>query len=518
MNATVRRLLRDARLRLAWRRAVGAAALAAVLALSVGLGAQLLTLLMPFEVSAWWVLGGAAAAAALALGAGRLVLVPSVSRAAFVLDRRCGLDDRLTTWLAVESGQAKTALRDYLEEDTLRAAARVRVRDAIALRPPVAGRRILALVAAVVVWEFLLAGTTLPYTPARRTAEAIRQEGRALEDTAHRMVVTARARQLRRLGEAASRTEEVGRALQTERIGRGGALGRLQRLAEHIEQARQQARTQIQQRMGAPSSPQPDRTSPPPVPNAEAVEAQAKQLRELAEQLEEITPSPQELARIRQALRSVYEQSRGNASVQTRRHLDEAHQRLRRHDTAGARRAIQQAEEDLRDLQRLLEEEGLLQQAGERVRRSHQRVAEAPRGGVGEQAVGRGEGDSKGVGPGDERLDGGTGEVGEDPAPEGPRQGRRAGSGQAPANTGPPTERLAGERRREALAGQQGGGPTFGAEVEAEARRTQVRTQTVAISPRILRQADETMHSARVPGSYREIVRRYFLHLARQGR
>jgi hypothetical protein len=516
MNASLRQLLRQARRRLAWRRAVHAAALASVLALSAGLIAQLLTAVLPFEVSAWWIIGGAAAASLLALIVGRLVLAPSLPEAALVLDRRCRLQDRLTTWLAVEAGHAKTTLRDYLEEDTRRAAARVKVQDAIALRSPVPHRRILVLLLAVLAWEVLLAGTTLPYTPARVAVEVIRQEGQALESTARQLAARARTRELPRVGEAASQTEEVGRTLQQERVGRGDALARLQRLAERIEQARQEARSQIQRQIGTAPSPQPEHSTPRGLPNAEAVEGQARQLRELAGRLEEIVPSPQELARIREALRSVQEQSRGNASVQAQRHLQEAQDRLRRQDAAGARRAIQQAEEDLSDLERLLEEEGVLQQAGERVRRSHQRVAAVPGTGAGERAASQGDPRDGAAGPGDERLESGEGESSEAAPPEGPHQGRRAGSGQGPMNTGAPTDRLPGERQREQLTGEQDAGGTFGTEVQAGARRTQVRTQTVAISPRIVRQADEAMHNARVPASYREIVRRYFLRLAEQ--
>jgi HPt (histidine-containing phosphotransfer) domain-containing protein len=482
------------------------------------LAAQLLTTVFPFEVSALSIVGATAIASILALLVGRAVFVPSPLEAALVLDRRCGLQDRLTTWIAVQTGRARTGLRDYLDEDTRLAASRVSVGDAITLRPRIPRWRILALLVAVVGWEVFLAGTTLPHTPARHAVEVIRQEGKTLESAARQLSGAAQARQLPRVGETASQTEEVGRALQGERIGRGTALGQLEQLAERIEQVRREAHSQIQERIGASPSPEPETAGAQLPPNAEAVDGQAKQLRHLGEQLEGIAPSARDLARIREAMRGLQEQSRGNTSVEAQRHLQEAEDRLRQRDTAGARRAIQRAEEELRELRKLVEEEGLLQQAADRVRQSQQRIAAAPGGEAGERAARGGDQREEGTGPGDERLDGGEADARQEAAPEGPHQGRRAGAGQVPSNIGAPTDRLAAERQRQQLAGDQGIGQTFGAEVQAVGRPAQVRTQVVEISPRIVRQADETMRNARVPASYREIVRRYFLRLAEERR
>jgi hypothetical protein len=265
--------------------------------------------------------------------------------------------------------------------------------------------------------------------------------------------------------------------------------------------------------------PQLDGSTPHGLPSVEAVEGQAKQLRELGAGLEGMAPSTEDLARIQEALRGLQEQSRGNTYAQTQRHLQEAQDRLRRQDIAGARRAIRQAEEEVRDLQRLLEEEGMLGQAANRVRRSQQRITEAPGGGAGERAAREGSpGDPRG-GSGDQRVDRAADAGSEKAAPEGPNQGRLAGSGRVPVGTGEPTDRLPGVRQREQVTGEQAGGQTFTVEVPAGAERTQIMTPTEVVSPQVVRQADETMQNARVPAGYREIVRRYFLRLAeRNGR
>lgn len=388
------------------------------------------------------------------------------------------------------------------------------VRDAIALGSEVPRWRILALLGVIAAWEVLWAGTTLPHTPARQTAEVIRQEGRALESAARQLAAGALARQLPRVGEAASQTEEVGRALQQERVDRGSALGRLQQLTERIGQARQESQREIEHRMET-TPPRHDAATPHGMPSMDAVEGQAKQLRELGAGLDGMAPSSEDLARIQEALRGLQEQARGNASAQTQRHLEEAQDRLRRQDTAGARRAIRQAEEDLRDLQRLLEEQYMLHQAEQRVQRSQQRVTEAPGSGAGERAAREGgPGEGRG-GPGDQRADRAGDEGGQQTTHEGPNQGRLAGSGRVPVGTGEPTDRLPGVRQRERLTGEQAG-QALAVEVQAGARGSQVVTPIEAVSPRIVRQADETMQNARVPAGYREIVRRYFLRLAEQ--
>ena len=75
--------------------------------------------------------------------------------------------------------------------------------------------------------------------------------------------------------------------------------------------------------------------------------------------------------------------------------------------------------------------------------------------------------------------------------------------------------RLEATRSPDRLRGTQSEGPVSSAEVQGASRPGISRVEARPVAPTIVAQADRAMESARTPGRYRGLVRRYFERLAR---
>jgi len=206
------RTIRWARGRIAWQRAMHAASWAATGVLACGLGAQLLTTILPFEVRAAWIYVTSGVATLLTLLAGRVLLRPGLYEAAHALDRTCGLHDLLCTALALSTEPVRPRLGEFVLIQAVRCARGLDIRHALPLRwrPD---HRPVVLAVLVLLWEIVFSGTTLPMTPARRVAETIRTEGKRLEQVATQAHRRARFTRAIRTLEAAEALAQRARAL-----------------------------------------------------------------------------------------------------------------------------------------------------------------------------------------------------------------------------------------------------------------------------------------------------------------
>jgi hypothetical protein len=495
------RTIRWARGRIAWQRTMHAASWAATGVVACGLGAQLLTSIFPFEVRAVWIYLTAGGVALVTLVAGRFLLRPGLYEAAHALDRLCGLHDLLCTALALSKEPVRPPLGEFVLAQAVRCARGLDVRQALPLRwrPD---RRLIVLAALVLLWDLLLLGTTLPLTPARRVAETIRTEGRRLEQVATEAHRRARFKRAVRTLEAAEATREVAQSLQDTRTTRSVALARLGGLQERLERAHKAVQEALRARLGPT----------PELGSAEAVEESFRQWRALERGLGGVR-TERELERIREALRALGEDPGSPPALQ--KAARQALRALARGDRRAAQETISQALTDLEAIKRLLAEEEGLHQVGHEVERAHQRIVSGTPGQAVEDreaAAGAGRVRMASPGersPGEERPEGAV-------LSEGPDEGLEAGAGAARTKLGPPTDRLRTEHRREVLRGAPAEDQVVTAEIRGPGIRSAPRTAAQAVSPLVVRQVDDALARQRVPSAYREIVRRYFLELARR--
>jgi|DewCreStandDraft_2_1066082.scaffolds.fasta_scaffold07802_2 hypothetical protein len=487
-----------------WQRALRDAERAATVALALGLAAQLGTSVFPYGVRAEWVLSGGLLAFLALLLVSALVRRPPWDEAASSLDRACGLEDRLATWLAVVRGQATGALVDHFLRDVESTAARVRVKEAVAIGRPRL-RAVAALALASVLWEVLLSGVTLPGTPARRVAEVVRREGRRLEAVGQAWEERSRARGLLEAERTAQALAAAGQRLAGPRASAAGALRDLAAVQQGIEAERRPFRSALE-RAGLA-----DGLGPPALrPWVGTVD---RELRRIASAVEEAELSPQRAEAIRRALRTLDTTAPLRSDAPARRALQEAARRVGSGDAAGAREAVRQAEEALRELQRMLEAEGALAAQQREAEASSAHIATALRTGTDpEAAVERPH--TYPTGPRDTtRSSSGVREDPEAQAWLGPDQGLQPGSGSVRDQLGPPSPRLPGQRRPEVLRGQVGEGRVYTTQVVAPAATTRPQTPLARVPVRAVRQVDEALVRDRVPARYRDWVRRYFLGL-----
>lgn len=502
------RLLRAARRRLGWRRALHAGEAAALWLLLAALAAQLGTLVFPYPVRLEWAFLAVAAGAGIVALATRLLVRPTAMEAAHWLDRRCALQDRMATYVAVRGGAPSRLLGHFLR-DVQRAAAQVRLREAVPLRPA-RWRAVLALAACVVAWDLVVSGSTLPNTPARRVAEVVRQEGRRLQELAREWEREARGRGWTEALWSARNVQQGAGALASPRATPELALRELSRLAAEVKAVRAGLGARAQEQ-GAPPGPEGQQLHPW---TARALE---RELAGLGRALEEVPLSGEQAERVLRALTRLESTSPLRPQSPAQAALREARRRLRAQDRAGAREAVRRAEEAFRELAHLLEEEGMLAKQQQEVEASSLSVAGALHGATDPEAAQERPirypdmpRNRPGT-PGD-RDD----KDGEEWSWEGPQYGLQPGAGRVPEKVGPPTPRLQGQRRIEHLRGQPGEGKVYTGRVRAPAAGGEPRTRIVSVPVRLVRQVDEVLRAQRVPAPYRDWVRHYFAELAEE--
>ncbi len=502
------RLLEAARRRLSWQRALRAGETAAVWALAGALAGQLGTLVFPYSLPWGWALVAAAGGAAAVTLLVRFVRPATRLEAACWLDRRCALLDRLATYVAVREGNPRSTLLNHFLEDVHRAAQRVRVGQAVPIRP-VRWRAALALVACVAVWDLVLSGATLPNTPARRVAEVVRREGRRLLDLAREWEQEASSRGLVEALRSARRARQAAELLSSPRATLDAARRQLVGLREEIVSAREALRSRMQE-AASPA----DRDGLGGA--AQALRELERELARVGRALEEVPLGAEQAEQLRRTLRLLEGKPPLQGSAPASAALREAQRRLDRRDRPGAREAVRRAEETLRELVRLMEEEGALAKQQHEVEASSLSISQAVHGGADPEAA-----QARPVRYPDSPRNQPGGAGGQDDPEaqvwEGPQEGAEPGSGHVLDKLGPATPRLEARRRPEHLSGQVGEGRVFAARVRAPGVVSGARTPLVRVPARVVRQADEALRAARVPAPYREWVRRYFSQLAQAG-
>ncbi|MCS7172125.1 MAG: hypothetical protein N0A24_01720 [Armatimonadetes bacterium] len=499
MSTQAFQTLHQARSRMAWQRAVSLACVVSLGGLGWGIAMRVLSLALPVEVPLGWIFGGSVLAALSGLLAGRLLLVPPLYQAAYLLDQACGLEDRLTTALGIALGRVRSRFRDQVLEEATQALLHADARRAVPLRRAL-DPRILVLAGGLLGWDLVLGGATLPGTPARRAQELLRAESQRLEQRVVRIGQSARAQRLLRAAEQAERVRQAARALRQERMTRQGAVERLRALARQVEGARQAAEGLLREEVGTPR-----------LPTREALDRHIQDLQALQHRLSTAI-SPQEKQRVKEALRDLA--SRQDLPPSVRTSLRRARQGLRPSDQASALQALEQAREDLQGMQRLASEVEALQTLAREVEATGQRIqapAETPTA-VEERDIVTGAAPFSSAPAGSRRT------IKQDgPRPgaltEGPNEGLRAGQGSLREKLGEPTERLGTGLRRELLRGVPGGGRPTLVEVQGAGVRSQPRTVPTHVPLVVVSRSDEAMARERIPAPYRDLVRRYFLEL-----
>lgn len=502
MSTLAFRPLHHARSRMAWQRAVRLASVVSLGGLAWGVGIRVVSLALPLEVRLGWILWGIALAALLSLLVGRLLFIPPLYHAAHLLDRACGLEDRLTTALGVVLGRVRSRFRDQVLEEATQALLRADARRAVPIRTAL-DPRVLVLAAGLLIWDLLLGGATLPGTPARRVREMIRAEGQKLEQRVGQIGERARAQRLLRTAEQAERARQAARALRDGRTTRNEAVGRLRALVRQVEGARQAAEGLLREEANAAR-----------LPSLEAIERQIQSLGALQQRLSS-APSPQERRRIEEALRDLAQSQ--DLPQPVRASLRRARQALRRSDDPSALQALGQAREDLQGMQRLASEVEALQMLAREAEAALQHI-QAPaesRSAVEDREI------VTGAVP-FPAAPAGAGQMRERSGPrsggftEGPDEGLRPGQGSVREKLGEPTGRLGTGLRQERLQGRSGGGKPTLAEVQGAGVRNPPRTVPVPVPPLVVTRPDEVMGREGVPAPYRDLVGRYFLELGRR--
>ena len=225
---------------------------------------------------------------------------PPPDLAAQVVDLRFGCADRLATAVEMLTGRHRpTALADAVVADAARAAAVLDLRSGLPVRPP--GLMALAVGVALLAAaaEVLLAGRTVPGTPARAVVETIRREGRRLEHSARLLEEQARLDRARVTRRLAPSLRALGQSLQRERLDRRDALARLEALTRQVEAARHQ----VQRRMAEVTGQTPAPTERPAnlFRRRAAAERTLRQIREIADRLAQ-SRSPEERRALLQEL------------------------------------------------------------------------------------------------------------------------------------------------------------------------------------------------------------------------
>lgn len=436
-------------------------------------------------------------------------LRPSASITARVVDRRLRLGDRLSTAVELLGGPRPPAGLARLQvADAVEAARGVRPREAAPVRIPPEAWKVAAVSGALVLWMYFLSGWSLPGTPASYGLAAIHREGRALVEVGRWLEAVGRLQGLPETRRAAPRILDLGRRLETARIARQDALAllrdegrRLQAIQETVEHRLSGAV------LGGSPAPRETPRGSASRPSAGAVQGAVRRLESLTGQLRTggADGSRQDLSERLRAMSETLDQM--NAPAAARRKIADARRELERGHLTEAGAVLGDALQDLRGLERMLEDEQALGDARRQVQSSAERIAEGGGGGSPEVTM---QGPSP-SGPPPSAPGSNPAEMGsaEGSPPPGPHQGSLPGQGPG-GSQGAPTGRLQGPHVLEHLPGVRGEGDSAARDLDAPGQPGASRLPAVRPPRDILQQVDAALSRGLLPPAYLTIVRKYF--------
>lgn len=500
---TVRRLA----LRLTATRALRTGARTAAGALTALLVVEILNLIVPLAAIPVRTAVVAAVIAGLILGVIAMVLQRvDLLTAGRIIDMRMRLDERTSTAVEIATASpAPTPMGQRVIVDAAAHLAGVGGAQAFPIRPPREAAAAVALVLLFAAWTTWLHGVTLPGTPARRTADVIRQEGRRLEQFAHSLQSRARTDRSVQTRRMAGHMRELGLGLQRQRVDRPEALARVSELARQAEAIRQQMNERL--KATRPSA-APDDTLPENLFRRDSVQRQIRQLRELASRLTDPAASRQDML---DRLGAITREGEGNQPAAVQRQLQQAREHLERGSASAAGESLTQALHELEGLENLLTDQEGIRRAQQQLEQSRAGIAGGgPSPEEAEQRPGSGPALPA---PGSNRP---REDQSSDNAlpPQGPNEGVTPGTGRLTEKLGAPTPRLEAQKTPERVKGVQGQGEVTASEVTGAGRQGTPQVGRSGAQPALVRQVEAYMARARIPARYRSLIRRYFERLA----
>lgn len=508
-SVTLLGLVRPLAVRITAGRALRVGARTAMAALGALLAVEVGNLVLPLAaVPVSTALTLAAAAGAILTVIAAFLQRVDVLTASRLLDVQMGLEERTSTGVEIALGHSPvTAMGRRVIADASARVAAVRGKDAFPLRLPRDAMVAVGLAVVLAVWTAWLHGLTVPGTPARRTTEVIRQEGRRLEQFAQALQSRARTNRAVQTRRFAGQMRELGVGLQDRRLDRAAALGRVNELGRQAEAIRREINERV--RASRPAGPQ-NASLPENLFRRDTVQRQIRQLRELASRLDDASSSRQDLLN---RLGQITQEGGGSQPADVGRQLQQAREQLERGDAPGAGQSLTQALRELEGLEGLLADEEGLRSAQQQMDQSRARIAggtpseqaspEAPQAGEASRQA-----------PGPNRPEGEDTSQGSTPTPQGPNEGVTPGTGQGTEKLGAPTPRLEVQRTPERVKGAQGEGDVSASEVIGAGRPGTPRVGSSGSEPGLLRQVETYMERARIPARYRALIRAYFQRLA----
>lgn len=502
------RACRGAAVRLTLQRAFRRGAQASALLLATGVVAFLVALVVPVDVPVPWIFVGA-------LGAGGVVamLVAAIRpvgmhTASQLLDRQLDLHERISTALELAVAPVgPTPLGARVIADAERHLQDVPLRRTFPLRPPREAWAAALLALLVVVSNAWLRGLSLPGTPARQTAQLIREEGSRLAKVAQALQARARAERTPQTGRLTAQVRDLGVRLQRDRTDRADALARIAELSQQAERAHREVSGRLDATM---PSPRRQGTVMPNLMRRQAVEHQSKQLRELNSRLQEDRTAADRQQSL-ERLAAMLDTGQGGPA-QVRRQLEQAREQLQQGNVGQAGAAVSEALRRLEGLQALIADEEGLRTVQQHLQRSGTDIASGVAGATPPESAEARPQPGRPSGPGSSPQSGDTSTEATTP-PQGPNQGVTAGSGQVSDKLGPPSARLQAPKPPERVRGTQGEGQVSTSEVLGSARTGISRVPVRTVSPVVVPQADRYMERAAIPARYRLLVRQYFERL-----
>jgi len=501
------RVSRGAAVRLTLQRAVRHGAQASSLVLAIGVAMFLSALVVPVGVPMWWTLLGA-------LGAGGVVAVAAaalrpvgIRASSQLVDRRLSLHERTSTAIELALAPSEVSpLAPRVIADAERHLHDVSLARVFPLRPPREAWVAVALALLVVASNAWLRGLSFPGTPARQSADVIREEGARLAAVAQALQARARTERSAQTNRLAAQMQTLGRRLQRERTDRAGALARISELSRQSERAHREVRDRMEATMPAPRN---EGSAMPNLMRRHALARQIRQLRELSSRLQEDRTADDRQQSINR-LTAMLEGEQGPAQIRSQ--LEQARKQLQQGNVGQAGEAMSEALRNLEGLQALIADEEGLRTVQQQLQRSMMGITSGTAGAIPpESTASQPEPPAAGSGSSAQSPDTSTETAA--PPPPGPNQGVAPGTGSVGEKLGPPSARLQAPKSPQRLRGAQGEGEVSAAEVLGAARPGSSRVAAKAISPAVVPQADRYMERAAIPARYRLLVRRYFERL-----
>jgi hypothetical protein len=199
----------------------------------------------------------------------------------------------------------------------------------------------------------------------------------------------------------------------------------------------------------------------------------------------------------------------GDAPASARQNIARAQKELSQGHTAAASGALNDALQDLQDMEGMVGDEEMLGNASKDIRSSASRVAEQPPSGGADNSP-QAAASPNAPAP---QASGPNAPVESDepgpPAPPGPNQGSLPGQGSG-RGLGAPTPRLRIAKTPVTVPGVQGQGPSTVREIVAPGRVLSPQIAPSTPSPAVARETDRAMSQAPLPPAYVTLVREYF--------